>query len=140
VELCIRFLYLIFFPLAPNQMVLIFRSWEGEDFFFNILNHDLTLWEAFLLSCLSLSIFYCKPCKLITFVIASLLMQSLKLGFHLKVPDSSTPGFQNFQQLFITPIVDDVCHLLPPLIDNVVVTYILPCLPMTRPCFDVFVK
>jgi hypothetical protein len=31
----------------------------------------------------------------------------------------------------MTPIVDDVCHLLPPLIDNVVVAYILPCLPMT---------
>jgi hypothetical protein len=32
-ELCLRFLYLNFFPLAPNQMVLISRLWEGEDVF-----------------------------------------------------------------------------------------------------------
>jgi len=30
----------------------------------------------------------------------------------------------------MTLIVDDVCHL-PPLVDNVVVAHILPCLPMT---------
>ncbi len=130
-ELRIRFLYLNFFLLAPNQMVLISKSWEGENVFFNVLDHDLTLWEALLLDCQSFSIFYYKLCKLITFVIASLLMQSLKLGYHPKVPNSSTPGFQNFQQLFITPIFYDVCHLLPPLINNVVVTYIFPCLPMT---------
>ncbi len=32
-ELCLRFLYLNFFPLDPNQMVLISRLWEGEDVF-----------------------------------------------------------------------------------------------------------
>jgi hypothetical protein len=58
-------------------------------------------------------------------------MQSLKLGFQPRVPNSSTPSFQNFKQLFITPIIDDDCHLLPPFIDNVMVAYILPCLPMT---------
>jgi hypothetical protein len=33
VELRIRFLYLNFFPLTPNQMVLISISWGNEDFF-----------------------------------------------------------------------------------------------------------
>jgi hypothetical protein len=51
VELRIRFLYLNFFPLTPNQMILISRLWGGEDVFFNALNRDLTLWEAFVLSC-----------------------------------------------------------------------------------------
>jgi len=81
VELCVRFRYLNFFPLAPNQMVLISRSWEGEDVFCYALNHDLILCEAFLLSCWPLYIFYHKFCKLITSIIASLLLQSLKLGF-----------------------------------------------------------
>ncbi len=47
-KLRIRFLYLNFFPLVPKQMILISRSWEGEDVFFDTLNYDLTLWESFL--------------------------------------------------------------------------------------------
>ncbi len=129
-ELHTRFLHLNFFPLAFNRMIFISRLWEGEDFFQH-LNYDLILWDAFLLSCWSLSIFCHTLWKLIISIIASLLMQSLKLSFQPRVPNSSTPSFPNFQQLFITPIIDDACHLLPPLIDNVTITYIFPHLPMT---------
>ncbi len=127
VELLRKAFIPFFFPLPPNQMVLISISWEGEDVFFDILNCDLTLWEAFLLSCQSLYVLCRKFCESITYVIPFLLLQSLKFSFHPKVPDSSNLGFQNFQQLFITPIVDDAYHLLPPLTNNVVVAYIFPC-------------
>ncbi len=32
-------------------------------------------------------------------------------------------------------MVDDACHLLPPLTNNIVVAHILPCLPMTPSMF-----
>ncbi len=38
---------------------------------------------------------WCKLCELITSTIALVLIQSLKLDFHPRVPNSSTPCFQN---------------------------------------------
>jgi hypothetical protein len=96
VELHLRFLYLKFFPLVHNQMVFISRSWEGDDVFFDILNCDLTLWEAILLSCWTLFIFYHKFCELFTSIIASLLLQSLKFILQFRFPNSSTLNFRTF--------------------------------------------
>jgi hypothetical protein len=89
------------------------------------------MWETLFWSCWSFFMFCYKFCELITYVIASIIMQSLKLDLHPRVLNSSTLDFQNFQQLFITPIVDNACYLLPPFTNNVMVIEILLCIPMT---------
>jgi hypothetical protein len=78
-------------------MVFISKLWEGEDVFFNIRNHDLTLCGRYSSCFASLFFVFChKLCELITSIIVSLLVQYLKPSFHPRVLDSSTHDFQKF--------------------------------------------
>jgi hypothetical protein len=74
-------------------MVFISRLWESVDVFFYALDHDLILWEAFLLSCWSFFVFFRNFYEVIISIITSLLLQFLKLSVHPRVLDSSTPNF-----------------------------------------------
>jgi hypothetical protein len=82
------------------MMLLLSSVWKDEDVFFGLwlnimggvsLDCDLTLWEAFLLSYWSLSIFCYKLCELLTTLFASTVAQSLKQDLQVRVP--ITPDF-----------------------------------------------
>jgi hypothetical protein len=77
------------------MMLLLFSVWKDEDVFLGLslnitggdsLDCDLTLWEAFLLSYCSLSIFCSKLCELLTTLFASTVTQSLKRDPQVRVP------------------------------------------------------
>jgi hypothetical protein len=125
----LQYHFFLFIPITTSHMVLIsMGKWR---IFFDILNNDQILWEAFLVSRWFFFNTYCKLCELIT-LIASILMQCLTChNFHSKVSNYITFCFRNPHQLFITLIVD-VCQLLSPLTyDVIVVAHNFQCLPMT---------